>query len=213
MTACARTASTERRRSCLPLPVPAHLPDLCREVSPANAARARPGSIRASRLFRHSSSSVVQLSTCVTAVMLAVAMFGITRDEDRDLAVLALSFRVGEGMLAALAPIGALGLLWLGTALTGPGALDAAPADALGTFLLKVRSWSTLIGATLFAVGSTFFSWLLLRGRMIPIPLSWLGVVASVLLVVGWIDAEWSISELGSPRHGTEIDPARVRKV
>ncbi len=75
--------------------------------------------------------------------MLAVALFGITRDEDRDLAVLALSFRVGEGMLAALAPIGALGLLWLGTALTGPGALDAAAADALGTFLLKVRSWST----------------------------------------------------------------------
>ncbi len=29
------------------------------------------------------------------------------------------------------------------------------------------------------------FSWLLLRGRMIPIGLAWLGVVASVLLVVG----------------------------
>ena len=34
------------------------------------------------------------------------------------------------------------------------------------------------------AVGSTIFSWLLLRGRMIPISLAWLGVVASVLLVV-----------------------------
>jgi hypothetical protein len=32
-------------------------------------------------------------------------------------------------------------------------------------------------------VSSTIFSWLLLRGRMIPIPLAWLGVVASVLLV------------------------------
>ena len=38
--------------------------------------------------------------------------------------------------------------------------------------------------ATFFAVGSTIFSYLLLRGRMIPIPLAWLGVVASVLLVV-----------------------------
>ena len=28
------------------------------------------------------------------------------------------------------------------------------------------------------------FSWLLLRGRMIPVTLAWLGVVASILLVV-----------------------------
>jgi len=35
-----------------------------------------------------------------------------------------------------------------------------------------------------FAVGSTLFSWLLLRGRMIPVTLASLGVVASVMLVV-----------------------------
>lgn len=38
--------------------------------------------------------------------------------------------------------------------------------------------------AVFFAVGSTVFSWLLLRGRMIPAPLAWLGLIASVLLVV-----------------------------
>ncbi len=39
-------------------------------------------------------------------------------------------------------------------------------------------------GAIYFAVGSTVFCWLLLRGRMIPVALATLGVVASVLLVV-----------------------------
>jgi hypothetical protein len=39
-------------------------------------------------------------------------------------------------------------------------------------------------GMIYFAVGSTLFAWLLLRGRMIPIALAWLGVVAGVLLVV-----------------------------
>ena len=39
--------------------------------------------------------------------------------------------------------------------------------------------------ATFFAVGSTAFAYLLLRGRMIPVPLAWLGVVASAVLVVG----------------------------
>lgn len=40
------------------------------------------------------------------------------------------------------------------------------------------------VGAIFFAVGSTLFSWLLLRGRIIPAALAWLGVLASVLLVV-----------------------------
>lgn len=38
--------------------------------------------------------------------------------------------------------------------------------------------------AIYFAVGSAIFSWLLLRGRLIPVPLAWLGVLASALLVV-----------------------------
>ena len=39
-------------------------------------------------------------------------------------------------------------------------------------------------GEIFFAVGSAIFSWLLLRGRMIPVGLAWLGVIASVLLVM-----------------------------
>ena len=39
-------------------------------------------------------------------------------------------------------------------------------------------------GAIFFSVGSTIFAWLLLRGRMIPSSLGWLGVLASALLVV-----------------------------
>ncbi|MBI3402222.1 MAG: DUF4386 family protein [Acidobacteria bacterium] len=39
-------------------------------------------------------------------------------------------------------------------------------------------------GAIFFAVGSTLFCWLFLRGRMIPVALAGLGVLASVLLVV-----------------------------
>jgi len=38
--------------------------------------------------------------------------------------------------------------------------------------------------AIFFSIGSLFFCWLLLRGRLIPVALAWLGVVASALLVV-----------------------------
>ena len=39
-------------------------------------------------------------------------------------------------------------------------------------------------GTIFFAVGSTLFAWLLLRGRLIPAAIGWLGVVASALLVI-----------------------------
>ena len=72
-------------------------------------------------------------------------------------------------------------LLWLATA-TGANAPDTAAAHALGTYLL---TGDFAVTATFFAVGSTLFSYLFLRGRMIPVALAWLGVFASVLLVVG----------------------------
>jgi hypothetical protein len=94
-----------------------------------------------------------------------------------------LVFRVGEGLIGISVPT-SLGLLWLATA-SGPDAPDAASTRALGAFLLALSAWKTSLSATFFAVGSLFFSWLLLRGRMIPTALAWLGVVASLLLVVG----------------------------
>jgi len=140
------------------------------------------------RVAQHASdvriAIVLGLVTCFAALVLGVALYGITRDEDHDLAVLALACRAGEGVLNAIGPLATLGLLWVGTAATGGNAPDAAAA-ALGAFLLKIRGWSPTISAIFFAVGSTLFSFLLLRGRMVPVPLAWLGVVASVLLLAG----------------------------
>jgi hypothetical protein len=117
-----------------------------------------------------------------SAIVLGVTLYALTRDEDPDLAMLGLTFRVGEGLIGVTLP-STLILLWLATT-TGANAPDAAAAHALAATLLRMEGSTSLVTATFFAVGSTFFSWLLLRGRMIPIPLAWLGVVASVLLVV-----------------------------
>lgn len=117
----------------------------------------------------------------LSALVLAVTLYAITRDQDRDLAMLALTCRVAEG-IAGMDVSGTLGLLWLATA-TEATALDAGAASALGAFFLKLAK-TMGASATFFAVGSTLFSWLLLRGRMIPAALAWVGVLASVLLVV-----------------------------
>ena len=58
------------------------------------------------------------------------------------------------------------------------------PALALLALTCRVVESVSAQGAIFFAVGSTLFCWLLLRGRMIPTALAWFGVIASALLVV-----------------------------
>jgi hypothetical protein len=78
---------------------------------------------------------------------------------------------------------GYLGLLWLAKAGGGTGVLDIPTTNALRAFLLMPGP-SVLPGAIFFAVGSLIFSYLLLRGRMVPVSIAWLGVFALGLLVV-----------------------------
>lgn len=115
-----------------------------------------------------------------SALVLAVTLYALTREQDADLAMLGLTCRVAEG-ITGIFVARSLGLLWLATA-AGPDASDTGAAHVLGAFLLRMGAWNP--GAVLFAVGSTLFSWLFLRGRMIPTSLAWLGVLASVLLVL-----------------------------
>jgi len=127
-------------------------------------------------------AAVLNLITGFAALVLAVTLYAITRDQDPDLAMLGLTCRVAEGVIGGIAIQRSLGLLWLATAAGSNGAgIDTA--HGLGAFLMEQR-WSFVIGAMFFAVGSTLFCWLLLRGRMIPVALASLGVIASALLVV-----------------------------
>lgn len=123
---------------------------------------------------------VLALLQGFSALVLAVTLYALTREEDPDLAMLGLICRVAEGITGVFVAR-SLGLLWLATA-AGPDASDAGATQVLGGFLLRMGAWNP--GATFFAVGSALFSWLFLRGRMIPAALAWLGLLASALLVV-----------------------------
>ena len=131
------------------------------------------------------------LAQCFSALVLAVTLYAITRHEDHDLAMLGLVCRVGEGIIGGLSISGTLALFWLASA-SGADAPDPPAARALAAYLLRD---DVALTATFFAVGSAAFAWLFLRGRMIPVPLAWLGLAASALLVVGlplrlagWLD-------------------------
>ena len=124
---------------------------------------------------------VLKLGECFSVFVLAVALYGITRDEDQELAMLALLCRVAEGVFIATLIPNSQGLLWLASVHTGVSASDVAITNALGAFVMAPGA---PVGAIFFAVGSTIFSYLLLRGRMIPAWLAWWGVLSSAVLVI-----------------------------
>ena len=118
------------------------------------------------------------------ALTLAVTLYAITRDEDHELSTLALICRVIEGgVTPVISMFGTLSLLSIATS-PRASAEDAASSFPIVEFLLGMDRWPPIVAGTFFAIGSTIFTYLMLRGRMIPSALAWLGVLASVLLVV-----------------------------
>ncbi|HKP39283.1 MAG TPA: DUF4386 domain-containing protein [Pyrinomonadaceae bacterium] len=124
-------------------------------------------------------AGLLSLVTIFDAILLGLGLWAITRDEDRELATLAFCCRVSEGVISAVTTIAIVGLLWLAA---NPG--NDASANTLGSFLLKLPGWGMSVSATCFLVGSTIFSYLFVRARSIPAPLAWLGLLASVILLV-----------------------------
>jgi hypothetical protein len=127
--------------------------------------------------------AVLDLLSGLCAIVLGVTLYVITREEDTALATLGLACRVAEGVVAGVSIQRSTSLLWLATA-TGFDTPAGPAPGALAALILQGQGGSSTVAATFFAVGSTAFSWLLLRGRAVPAWLAWLGVIASALLVV-----------------------------
>ena len=128
-------------------------------------------------------SAVLGLMTFFEAVALGVTLFALTRDQDLDIAIVAMCCRVGEGVLGAVSAVTTMQLLPIAAARGNPGSPEAAAAIVVGASLLDPSVASPAFGGLCFAVGSTLFAYLFLRARSIPVWLAWLGLMASLLLV------------------------------
>ncbi len=137
------------------------------------AASGEGAAAKLASIARHASGMrvavVLAMLGCFCALVLAVTLYAITRDQDPDLAMLVLVFRAAEGTIGAVSLSMPLGLLWLATA-NGASAPDPAAASGLGAVLLNLESSISTLTAAFFAVGSLVFSYLLVRGRIVPVP-------------------------------------------
>lgn len=127
-------------------------------------------------------SALLNLFTTMSALALAVTLYALTRDTDRDLSLFAMTCRLGEGITGAMHLVFKLAVVRVATTAVSATGVDAAAAHAVGSSLLSMAKLG--MGAMLFAIGSTIFCWLFLRARSIPAWLAWLGIFASALLAV-----------------------------
>jgi hypothetical protein len=123
------------------------------------------------------SGALFSLIAMVNAIVLGAALYALTRFIDRDLALIALLFRVAEGVLSPVGAFTRRALLMIAT--------EPAPNIPLADVLLKTQGFSFLLGSTCFAAGSTLFAFLFLRSRSIPVWLAWLGFLGSLLILIG----------------------------
>jgi hypothetical protein len=116
------------------------------------------------------------------ALILAVTLYALTRHVDREMALLAFTCRVVEGVINAMPATARFGLLSLAIATVAATPGDAASHATQATLLMGIAGWSGAVAGIVFAIGSTLFAYLFLRGQSIPAPIAWLGIIGSLLV-------------------------------
>jgi hypothetical protein len=130
-------------------------------------------------------SILLLIVSSISTLILATMLYIVTKRQDENLAILALLCRVTEAALYAMGITSTLALLFLSEGIATASENELASARVLGELVSSVENLSTNIGAIFFAVGSTLYSYLFFKARSIPAPLAGLGLVASLMLVIG----------------------------
>ena len=124
---------------------------------------------------------LLDLLQIVCAVVLAVSLYRLTRTVDATLALLAVVFRFGEGLLGFVPLLGKLELMKLATA-SNP--LCASSGGCLAIAGEIFNRPDDLFGQFCFVLGGFLFAYLFLAGRLIPRWMAWTGVITIGLQLV-----------------------------
>jgi len=149
-------------------------------IVPGNAAQTAQNIIDSERLFRIGIAS--DLATYVAVLVATWGLYVLLRPIDRNLAVLAVFFRLIELAIHFNATVNSLTVLRL---LSGDEYLKSFDPDqlhSLAQWALGVQGQGVNMGFILLGLGSALFAYLLFKSRYIPRVLAGWGVFSSLLL-------------------------------
>ena len=125
-------------------------------------------------LFRLSLAG--DLITYTSVIVLIWAFYVVVRPVNKNLALLAVLFRLAENAVLCVATVNSLIVLKLLSGAESLKAFDDRQLQSLATLAISAQGFGMSVGFVLLGVGSTVFAYLLLKSRYVPKALAALGI-------------------------------------
>lgn len=138
--------------------------------------------IGAERLFRLSIAG--DLIAYAGVLVLVWALYVLVRPVNKNLALLAVLFRVAETAVLCVATVGSLIVLRLLSGADYLKTLEVSQLHSLTMLAISAQGFGMYVGFILLGLGSTVFAYLLLRSRYIPRALAGWGIFSSLVLAI-----------------------------
>jgi len=147
-----------------------------------DATRTAQNILGAERLFRLSIAG--DLVTYVAVLVLIWALYVVVRPVDKNVALLAVLFRLAENAVLCVATVNSLVALRLLSGADDFKAFDVSQLHALARLALAAQGLAMRVGFVLLGLGSAVFGYLLLKSRYVPRALAAWGIFASLALAI-----------------------------
>ena len=138
--------------------------------------------IGAEGLFRLSIAG--DLITYTTVIVLIWALYVLLRPVNKNLALLAVLFRLAENAVLCVATVNSLVVLRLLSGADYLKTFEANQLHSLVTLALNMQGLGMNVGFILLGLGSAVFAYLLLKSRYIPKALAVWGIFSSLVLAI-----------------------------
>lgn len=122
-----------------------------------------------------------------SVVILSLALYVILKPVSKNLALLALLWRLGEAILGSVAVLSSLTVLLLLNGESYPAVFETEQLQALVGLFLDVRSAALSIVLVFLSLGSIVFSYLFFTSKYIPRILAVFGIFSFLLMLIGVI--------------------------
>ncbi len=122
-----------------------------------------------------------------SVMILAIALFVTLKPVGKNLALLAMSWRMGEAILGCLSVLSSLIVLVLINGKSYSAEFDSGQLQALVGLFLNVQSAAISIVFVFLSLGSIVFCYLFFKSRYIPRLLAAFGIFSFLLMLFGTI--------------------------
>jgi hypothetical protein len=147
-----------------------------------DAAQTARNILGSERLFRLSIAG--DLVTYAGVLVLVWALYVVVRPIDRNLALLAVFFRIAETAVLCVATVNSLVALRLLSGADSLKTFETGQLQSLATLALSAQGFGMYVGFVLLGLGSTVFAYLLLKSGYVPRALAAWGIFSSLVLSV-----------------------------